>query len=76
MTLAEVIVNTLDQVNEAIVYSFCGNFDMAKAVLQPKCGVGYVIIFFYAIWDSFRSALTQNKLHHIAQLNNERIQAL
>lgn len=74
LTLAEVMVNTFAHVNEAIVYSFCGNFDMAKAVVQPKWVLGYAIIYYYAIWDSYRSALFQNKLYHVAQLENERIQ--
>ncbi|MDR3562095.1 MAG: hypothetical protein P4N59_11765 [Negativicutes bacterium] len=75
LTLAEVIINNLAHLNEAIVYSFCGRFDLAKAVVQPQWALGYGIIYFYTIWDSYRSALTQNKLYQLALLDNERIQA-
>jgi len=74
LTLLEVIINTLAHVNEAIVYSFSGEFDLAKAVVQPKWALGYIIIYFYTIWDSYRSALAQNKLYQLTLLDNERIQ--
>lgn len=36
LTLAEVILNTLAHINEAMVYSFCGQFELAKVVIEPK----------------------------------------
>lgn len=76
LTLSELIINTLTHINEAIVYSFCGKFDMAKSVIHTRWVFGYLIIYFYAIWDSFRSTLVQNKLCHLAELENGRIQGV
>lgn len=76
LTLSEFFTNVLAHVNEAIVYSFSGKFEMAKAVVQPRWLFGYVIIYFYAIWDSYRSTLVQNKMCQLAELENERIRPI
>jgi len=76
LTLTEIITNSISHVNEAIVYTFCGKFEMAKSVLQPQWLFGYVIVFFYAIWDSYRSAFVQNKMSYLAEQENERIPAV
>ncbi|MBB6214512.1 hypothetical protein HNQ80_000592 [Anaerosolibacter carboniphilus] len=76
LTLTEVITNTLAHVNEAIVYTFCGDFERAKVVLQPRWALGYIIIYFYSIWDSYRSTLAQNKMCHLAELENERLDCM
>ncbi|MDF1507303.1 hypothetical protein PZE06_03805 [Robertmurraya sp. DFI.2.37] len=68
LTLAEVILNTLAHINEAMVYSFCGQFELAKVVIEPKWAFGYLTIYLIAIADSYRSAIYQNKLHHLAVL--------
>jgi len=73
LTLFEVITNTLANINEAIVYSFCGQFQMAKSVLQPRWVFGYFIIYLFSIWDSYRSAVVQNKMCQLAELENEKI---
>ncbi|MCM3630586.1 hypothetical protein M3194_24965 [Paenibacillus glycanilyticus] len=71
LTLSEVIFNTLGHINIAIVYSLCGKFEQAKAVLDPRWVLGYIIIYFIVMWDSYRSAVYQNKLYHIARLERE-----
>jgi TM2 domain-containing membrane protein YozV len=70
LTLSELITNTLAHINEAIVFSFCGQFEMAKAIIEPRWAFGYIMIYFYAIWDSYRSTLTQNKLCQLAEFDN------
>lgn len=76
LTLAEVIINTLAHINQAIMYTFCGKFEMAKHVIQPCWVLGYFIIYLYAIYDSYRSTLTQNKMCYLAELENERLQCM
>lgn len=71
LTLSEVIFNTLGNVNEAIVYTVCGNFAKATAILEPRYVIGYIIIYFVSMWDCYCSAVYQNKLYSIAQLKNE-----
>jgi hypothetical protein len=73
LTLAEVTINTLAHINESMVYSFCGKFDLAKSILEPRWAYGYLIIYLIAIWDSYRSAIYQNKLYHLSLLENEPI---
>jgi len=71
LTLSEVIINTLAHINEAMVYSFCGRFELAKLVLEPTWAFGYLAIYLIAMADCFRSALYQNKLYHLARLENK-----
>lgn len=68
LTIFEVTMNTLAHINEAMVYSFCGKFELAKAILEPRWAFGYVCIYLIAIGDSFRSAHYHNKLSHLARL--------
>ena len=75
LTLSEVITNTLGNVNQAIIFSFCGQYELAKSLLQPSFAFGYTTIFFFAIWDSYRSTLTQNKLCQLAEFENEQLPA-
>ncbi|OPH59375.1 hypothetical protein BC351_20930 [Paenibacillus ferrarius] len=72
LTLSEVLINSLACVNLAMVYSFSGNFSMAKEVLQPLWLFGYMIIYFFAIWDSYRCAIETNKHYELAILENAR----
>jgi hypothetical protein len=76
LTLSEVISNTLAHINEAMVYSFCGQFDLAKSVIEPRWAFGYLAIYLICIGDSYRSAIFQNKLHHLAVLESEQIPSL
>lgn len=75
LTLSELITNALSHINEAIVYSFCGKFELAKSILHPQWLFGYVIVFLYAIWDSYRSTLVQNKTCHLAENENNQLRA-
>ncbi|MDQ0116127.1 TM2 domain-containing membrane protein YozV [Paenibacillus harenae] len=71
LTLSEVIFNTLSHINEAIVLSFCGRFAQAKAILEPRWILGYIIIYFIAMWDSYRLTIYQNKLCYLAEFEKE-----
>jgi TM2 domain-containing membrane protein YozV len=73
LTLSEVIINTLANINSGMVYSFCGNFDMARSLIHPRWAIGYLLIYLFSIWDSYRSTLTQNKLCHLAEHENVRM---
>lgn len=69
-TLSEVIFNTLSHVNEAIVFTFGGQFAMAKSVLQPRWLYGYLVIFFYCIWSGYHSTIVQNKMTELAEFES------
>ncbi|MBC9785085.1 hypothetical protein H1S01_11255 [Heliobacterium chlorum] len=76
LTLVEVIINSLTNLNLAIIYSFGGKFELVKSVIQPRWVLGYVLVYFILILDSYRSAIVQNKLCHLAQIENERLPAV
>ncbi|MBN8202105.1 hypothetical protein [Bacillus sp. NTK034] len=76
LTLSEVIINTLAHINEAMMYSFCGEFELAKAVLEPKWAFGYLLIYLIAMGDSFRSALFHNKLYVLTCMENKPIPSI
>ena len=48
-----------------MIYSFCGKFELAQSVVQPKWAFGYLIIYMITIWDSYRLATYQNKIYDI-----------
>lgn len=70
LTLSEVIFNTLSHINEAIILSLCGRLEEARAIVEPRWILGYIIIFFIALWDSYRLAIYQNKLTDMAEYEN------
>jgi hypothetical protein len=73
LTISEIVVNSLSHINEAMVYSFCGSFELAKQVIDPTWMYGYLIVYFFSIWDSYRMAREANKQLHLAQMENARI---
>lgn len=73
LTLTEVAINTLAHVNETLIYSFTGRFELAKDTLEVRWAIGYMIIYMMSIWDSFKNAQSINKLQVLANLENSRI---
>ncbi|MCA0757053.1 hypothetical protein KP806_18485 [Paenibacillus sp. N4] len=73
LTLSEVIFNTLAHINEALVYSLSGRFAEAIEILEPRWTYGYLLVYMICIWDAYRSALHNNQLVQLAELENSRI---
>lgn len=65
-TLSEMLINRLSRLNDAIVYTFCGRFDDAAAVLDANLAFGYATIYLFAIWDSYRGARYQGCLRSLS----------
>lgn len=70
----EMLVNSKAKVNMAILYSFTGRYDMAKEIVDNRWLLLYVLVFIFAIWDSFRLALQFNQLAVLADRDNQTIQ--
>ncbi len=70
----EMMVNTQAKVNMAILYTFTGRYEMAKEIADNRWLLMYVLVFIYAIWDSYRLALQFNQLAILADRNEETIQ--
>ena len=66
----EMVINLNAHVNSAMVFSFMGEFDKAKGVLDPRWLMLYLPTYFFAIWDSYRTAVDMNKITLLAQREN------
>ncbi|MBB6453185.1 TM2 domain-containing membrane protein YozV [Salirhabdus euzebyi] len=68
----EVIVNIMANVNLAMIYSFQGNIEMAKSVLDTRWLLIYIPVYIFAIWDSYRTTVDMNKVFLLADRENHR----
>lgn len=66
LMLWEILINVRSRLNLAIIYTFTGRFDMAKAILDRRWLLLYVGVFVYGIWDSYRGTIDLNKLSVLA----------
>jgi len=62
----EVIVNVQAHINLAITYSFQGNYDMAINVIDTRWVLLYTPVYFFGIWDSYRTTVDMNKVYFLA----------
>jgi TM2 domain-containing membrane protein YozV len=68
----EVVVNIKAKVNLSMIYSFQGNIDLAKEVLETRWLLMYIPVYLFTIWDSYRSTVDLNKIYVIAENENHR----
>jgi len=66
----ELLINTQAHLNLAIIYSFTGNFVMAKQVLDTNLLLLYCGILVFSVWDSYRGAIELNKFSVLADHEN------
>jgi TM2 domain-containing membrane protein YozV len=66
----EIVINNNAEINKAMVYSFNGQFEVAKEVLNPRWLLLYIPVYIYAIWDSFRKTIDLNKHCLLAESEN------
>ncbi|OLS33819.1 hypothetical protein [Bacillus sp. MRMR6] len=66
----EIIVNNQAHINHAMVFSFTGNIDMAKEVLEPRWMLMYIPVYIFAIWDSYRTTVDMNRVFILAEREN------
>lgn len=64
----ELFINQNTQLNLAMVYTFTGDIDAAKEVLNVRYMHLYIPVYLFAIWDSYRTTVDLNKIY----LLNER----
>lgn len=68
----EMVINLNAHLNEAIIYTFIGDFEQAKAVLDTRWLMLYLPTYFFATWDSYRTAVDMNKITLLAQREKHR----
>lgn len=66
----EVVVNYNAKINLAMIYSFCGNIELAKQTLDSRWLLMYIPVYIFAIWDSYRTAVDLNKVYLLAEREN------
>ncbi len=66
----EFVINTYAHMNEAIVYSFTGQFDKATDVLEIRWLALYAPVYLFAIFDSYRTTVDMNTLFLLADREN------
>ncbi|MFC4808161.1 hypothetical protein [Paenibacillus sp. GCM10023250] len=66
----EFYINQVTHLNTAMMYSFNGEFDRAKAVLDEKHIYLYIPVYLFAIWDSYRMTVDGNKVQVLAKREN------
>jgi hypothetical protein len=63
----EVVVNYESKINLAMVYSFCGQIDLAKKTIDTRWMLMYVPVYLFAIWDSYRTTVDMNNVYLLAE---------
>lgn len=59
-------------VNLAMVYSFQGEIDKAKEILDTRWLLIYIPVYIFAIWDSHRTTVDLNKVFILANRENHK----
>lgn len=57
----EIAFNLLAHINEAILYSFTGQFKVLHHVINNSWAILYCCVFVFSIWDSYRVAVAINQ---------------
>lgn len=73
LVIWEIIVNTNAHINEAMLYSFTGKFELAKQVLNVKWALLYTAVYIFSVWDSYRSAVDTNNINTLAEKEQAQI---
>ncbi|WP_163538444.1 hypothetical protein [Gracilibacillus sp. YIM 98692] len=63
----EVIINVNANLNLAMIYSFQGEIEMAKEILDTRWLLIYIPVYFFGIWDSYRTTIDMNKVYLLAE---------
>lgn len=63
----EVFVNLKAHVNSSMIYSFQGNIEMAKEVLDSRWLLMYIPVYLFSIWDSYRTTVDMNRVYLLAE---------
>lgn len=67
LVLWEIFINQNSKLNLAMCYSFMGDIDKAKEVINVNYVYMYIPLYIFAIWDSYRSTVELNNLYILAE---------
>ena len=60
LVILQIIINIQAHLNSAIFYSFTGQFELAKSVLDLRWLLLYVSVYCYGLWDSYNLTISMN----------------
>lgn len=66
----EFFINVYSKVNTAMAYSFMGNIELAKEVLNVRLLHMYIPVYLFCIWDSYRTTVDLNNEYILAEREN------
>ncbi|WP_139488073.1 hypothetical protein [Brevibacillus dissolubilis] len=66
----ELVINSMSNLNQAMVYSFTGKFELAKSVIDVRWLALYAPVYLFAVYDSYRTTIDLNNQFILA--NRER----
>lgn len=68
----EVVVNVNCNLNLSMIYSFQGEIEKAKEILDTRWLLIYIPVYIFAIWDSYRTTVDLNKIFVLAEREEHR----
>ena len=68
----EILVNLKGHLNQAIVFTFTGQFEKVREVVNPGWALFYGVVFCFAIFDSYRTSVEINKLARLERKQTRR----
>lgn len=68
----EILVNVKAHLNLGILYTFTFQFDKAREVVNPGWALFYGVIFFFAIFDSYRTTTEMNMIARLERKQHNR----
>ena len=75
LLILEIIVNYNAKINLAIFYSFIGEVEQAKIVINKDWLLLYCATYIFAIWDSYRTTVDLNNQYKLAAREDAKVEA-
>lgn len=72
----EYFINTTSSLNTAIFLSMLGDFEQAKQIINTQWFLLYIVVYVFAIWDSYRRAIDLNGIYQLAYSESPQINPL
>ncbi|MFC4560149.1 hypothetical protein ACFO3D_18485 [Virgibacillus kekensis] len=76
LVIWELFINQMTNLNTAMFYSFIGEIDAAKEVLDTRYLMLYIPVYLFAIWDSYRTTVDMNKIYYLSEKDAEPVTPL
>ncbi|MBG9451419.1 membrane protein [Cytobacillus firmus] len=76
LVIWELFINQMIHLNSAMVYSFIGDIQKAKDVIDIRYMHLYIPVYIFAIWDSYRTTVDMNKIFLLNEKDARAIERL